>query len=64
MVRPRMHPSKFFFQLAAHLEGIFPVIRGPRGVFRERADESAVFHAGNIAGVRAGVDNSRARAFR
>jgi hypothetical protein len=42
-------------ELAAHLEGVDPVVGGAGGIARERADEGAIFHAGDVACVRAGV---------
>ncbi len=43
-------------ELAAHHEGVFPVVGGAGVVFREGADEGAVFDAGDVVGGGAGVE--------
>ena len=50
-------------ELAAHDEGVFPVIGGTGVVFRERADEGAVFDAGDVVGGGAGVEAARPEVF-
>ena len=51
-------------ELLAHDEGIFPVVGGAGVVLGERADEGAVFDAGDVVGRRSGRRSSRARASR
>src|SRR5207248_11437517 len=46
-------------QLAAHLVWIFPIVRRAGAVFRQRANECAIFHASDVALVRAGQVTSR-----
>ena len=43
-------------ELAAHVVGIFPIVGGAGGVFGVRADEGAIFDAGDVVGVRAGIE--------
>ena len=43
-------------ELLAHHEGVFPVVGGAGVVFGERADEGAVFDAGDVVGRGAGVE--------
>ena len=56
MVRPRMEPLEELLELAAHHEGVFPVVGGAGVVLGERADEGAVFDAGDIVGGGARVE--------
>ncbi len=59
MVRPAHAAVEELLQLFAHLEGIHPVVGGAGAVFRERADERAIFDARDIVGVGTGVVAAR-----
>ncbi len=59
IVRPRMRAAEQAFQLAAHVEGIFPVVGGAGAIFREGTDEGAVLDARDIVRVGAGVIAAR-----
>ena len=51
-----MAPREELLELAAHGEGVFPVVGGTGGVFRERADEGAIFDAGYVVGGGPGIE--------
>ena len=51
-----MRAAEELLQLAAHLEGVFPVVGGAGVVLGERADEGAVFDARDVVGRGAGVE--------
>ena len=59
--RKYVHGSSFhraveeLFQFPTHLKWLFPIIRGTSRVFRERANESAVFDTRDVARVRTRV---------
>ncbi len=59
MVRPRMHPLNSPFSFLRISNGIYPVVRRPGVVFRQRADECAVLHPSHIARIRARVIAAR-----
>ena len=61
MVRPSHRAVEEVLQLAPHLVGVLPVVGRAGGVLGERADERALFDAGDVAGVRARVVAARAR---
>ena len=50
---------KKLFQFPTHSKWFFPVIRGTGRVFRERADESAVFDPSDVTWVRTRVVTTR-----